>query len=438
MSSLAPFTHEQADYIIKSLDSWFNVIEGGKRGSKNIVNTQAFGICVDSHEDNLFLAGGYSVASAKLNIIDSNGLGLTHYFRGRCKEGKYKDRDCLRVYTRKGEKIILISGGGKKGDEKLIQGNTYGAVLITEANLCCQEFIKETFDRTMSSSARKIFHDLNPKAPKHWYYEEVINFHEQKQKENKDYGFNYLQTNIFDNMSLSNAQIRTILNTYDKTSIWYKRDILGLRTNAEGGVFTQFANNPKRWIIDKPAKKYTALFVGVDFGGNISKTVFTLSGLCLNEKNEPEIHILEAHKVIEKGKPIDSSQISKEHKEFFMNAFKKYGIYPTCSFTDHNMKALTTQLGKDIGDMSKVIFVDKSISLSEWCMYVNTCFNLDKIKIMSHCQIVIDSLSGLIYDSKAEEDIPLDDGKTCDIDTYDSVRYSISQIIKQWIYYKKI
>lgn len=437
MSSLAPFTKEQSDYVFKSLDCWLNVIEGGKRGSKNIVNTQAFGIFIDGHKDNLFLVGGYSVASAKLNVIDSNGLGLTYYFKGRCKEGKYKDRDCLRVYTRQGEKIILISGGGKKGDEKLIQGNTYGGVLITEANLCCEEFVNETFDRTMSSSNRKIFHDLNPKPPKHWYYEKILNVHENKQKADIKYGFNYLHTNILDNMSLSNQQIKTILNTYDKNSIWYKRDILGIRTNAEGGVFLQFSNNPKRWIIDKPSK-YSVLFVGVDYGGNISKTVFTLSGLCVNDKGQPEIHILESHKVVEKGKPIDSNQISSEHKEFFMNAFKKYGIYPTSSFTDHNMKALTTQLGKDIGDMSKVQFVDKSLGLAEWCMYLNACFNLDKIKIMSHCKNVIDSFAGLLYDSKADEDIPLDDGKTCDIDTYDSVRYSISKIIRQWILYKYI
>ncbi len=38
--------------------------------------------------------------------------------RGRCREGKYKDRDCVYVQTKTGEKIVLVSGGGKDGDEK--------------------------------------------------------------------------------------------------------------------------------------------------------------------------------------------------------------------------------------------------------------------------------------------------------------------------------
>ena len=92
--------------------------------------------------------------------------------RAECREGKYKDRDCVYVQTKTGEKIVLISGGGKDGDEKLIKGNTYGMAYVTEANECHPKFLKEVFDRTMSSSDRKIFHDLNPKEEEHWYYTE--------------------------------------------------------------------------------------------------------------------------------------------------------------------------------------------------------------------------------------------------------------------------
>jgi hypothetical protein len=56
-----------------------------------------------------------SVASAKLNVIDSNGLGVLYYFAGRYKQGKCQDRECVYVDTGKGKKVILISGGGRKG-----------------------------------------------------------------------------------------------------------------------------------------------------------------------------------------------------------------------------------------------------------------------------------------------------------------------------------
>lgn len=64
---------------------------------------------------------GVSNATAKLNILDCDGYGLLNYFEGRCREGKYKDRDCVYVQTKTGEKIVLVSGGGKDGDEKLIR-----------------------------------------------------------------------------------------------------------------------------------------------------------------------------------------------------------------------------------------------------------------------------------------------------------------------------
>lgn len=53
---------------------------------------------------------------------------------------------------------------------------------MTEANECHPKFLKEVFDRTMSSSDRKIFHDLNPKEEEHWYYTEILKFHEEQQE----------------------------------------------------------------------------------------------------------------------------------------------------------------------------------------------------------------------------------------------------------------
>jgi hypothetical protein len=97
MNKLAAFNRKQVEYIKRSGRCWLNALEGGKRGSKNIVNTLAWCIAVDNHDDELHLASGVSVANAKLNIIDSNGLGVLHYFAGRSKQGKYQDRDCVYV-----------------------------------------------------------------------------------------------------------------------------------------------------------------------------------------------------------------------------------------------------------------------------------------------------------------------------------------------------
>jgi len=261
MNNPAPFTENQVNYFNRCFDSWFNVAEGGKRGGKNVLQTLCFCTMLEEHPNRLHLIAGVSQTTAKLNILDCDGFGLLNFFEGRCKEGKYKDRSCLYVQTKSGEKIILVSGGAKDGDEKYIKGNTYGMAYVTEANECHSKFIKEVFDRTLSSSERKIFHDLNPKAPGHWYYEDILDFHETKQALNSNYGYNYGHFTIADNLSISDEKLRTTLSTYEKGTVWYDRDILGKRKVAEGLVYEFGEEN----ITDEQPQG-AEYYISVDYG----------------------------------------------------------------------------------------------------------------------------------------------------------------------------
>lgn len=237
----APFCVKQVDYLKRCYDNWLNVAEGGKRAGKNVLNIMAWCDILETHPDKLHLAAGVSVASAKLNIIDSNGFGVQNWFAGRCRAGKYQEREALYIQTATGEKVILISGGGKEGDERYIKGNTYGTAYITEVNECSKTFVKEVFDRTLSSILRKIFLDLNPKSPNHWFYEDVLDFHQKNAEKYPGYGLNYEHFTLFDNFSFSDKKIRDILVTYQKNTVWYIRDILGKRTNAEGIIYDMWS-----------------------------------------------------------------------------------------------------------------------------------------------------------------------------------------------------
>ena len=266
MNIPAPFSENQMRFFWNCFDHWFNVAEGGKRGGKNVLITMAYCTILEKHPSRIHLIAGVSTATARLNILDCDGFGLKNYFEGRCREGVYQNRDCLYIKTATGEKIVLISGGGKASDEKLIKGNTYGTAYITEANECSKIFIQEVFDRTLSSPDRKIFHDLNPKAEAHWYYQDVLNFHEEKLKANPKYGLNYGHFTIADNMSISDDQLRGVLSTYDKKSVWYARDILGQRKMAEGLVYPMFSRDKHVVKGEIPYNSRHRYYVSIDYG----------------------------------------------------------------------------------------------------------------------------------------------------------------------------
>lgn len=115
MIDLAPFTNKQVDWFYRAIDdsTWFNVAEGGKRAAKNVLAGLVFCTLLETHPDKIHLIAGVSISTAKLNILDCNGCGVLSYFEGRCRQGEYQNRDCLYVQTKTGEKIVLISGGGK-------------------------------------------------------------------------------------------------------------------------------------------------------------------------------------------------------------------------------------------------------------------------------------------------------------------------------------
>ena len=240
MINYAPFSQRQAEYICRSKDSWLNVAEGGKRAGKNIINLICWAMALDKHPDRLHLAAGVSQSSAKMNIIDSDGFGLEWYFAGRCKMGQYNGRDALIIHSSTGEKVVIIAGGGDSRSASLIKGHSYGTAYITEVNECHKTFFQEVIDRTLASSKRQLFFDLNPKPPSHWFYAEFLDYQDTLKAQGKNDGYNYGHFTILDNKSIPQDALRDALSKYDRASIWYQRDILGKRTSASGRIYTSY------------------------------------------------------------------------------------------------------------------------------------------------------------------------------------------------------
>lgn len=287
--SYAGFTKAQAQYIVRSQNSWLNVAEGGKRAGKNVINLIAWANILETHPDRLHLAAGVSQSAARMNIIDSDGYGLQWLFGGRCRLGQVNGRDALIINTSTGPKAVIIAGGRDSGSASLIKGHSYGTAYVTEANECHQTFVQEVIDRTLASKDRKLFFDLNPKPPRHWFYADFLDYQDELKKLGDNPGYNYGHFTIADNLSIAHDTLLEELTKYDEKSAWFKRDILGLRTAASGRIYTVF--NDDCLITQKEIQdtRYHELSIGVDVGGT-DATVATLCGFTNGWK---EVHLID-------------------------------------------------------------------------------------------------------------------------------------------------
>lgn len=420
MNIPAPFSENQMRFFWNCFNHWFNVAEGGKRGGKNVLITMAYCTILEKHPSRIHLIAGVSTATARLNILDCDGFGLKNYFEGRCREGTYQNRDCLYIQTATGEKVVLVSGGGKSGDEKLIKGNTYGTAYITEVNECSEAFIQEVFDRTLSSPDRKVFHDLNPKAEGHWYYKTILDFHEAKQRENPAYGLNYGHFTIADNMSISDEQLRAVLATYDRKSIWYARDILGQRKAAEGLIYDMFDRGRNVFKLgEEPIglRSVAVRWIGVDYGTR-NDTV-----------------LLEAY---------DDGNILWITREYRWTSRRERKQKTDEEYADDFMAFMGESYCATIIDPSAASFIEALRRRGVYVMEadndvlngirrVSTLMSRCLLKICSDCKGTIDELESYHWDDKAalvgiEKPIKEDD-HGCDV-----VRYLCNTAIPHWRY----
>lgn len=433
----APLSERQYEYFLRSFNCWFNVAEGGKRGGKNVLATLIFCTMLETHKNKIHLVAGVSSATAKLNILDCDGYGLLNYFEGRCREGKYKDRDCVYVQTKTGEKIVLVSGGGKDGDEKLIKGNTYGMAYVTEANECHRKFLKEVFDRTLSSTDRKIFHDLNPKEEEHWYYTEILKFHEAQQANDENYGYNYGHFTLVDNMSMSDEKIRTVLKTYQKGTVWYKRDIKGERAVAEGIIFRKFAENNAPYLCDDSIleyDKYGELFprpskviIGMDFGGNGSMTTMVCS---LYFRGYHFIYPVEED-YLELSPDIDANNICDKYIEFYRRCAAKYErvdwTFPDSASTTM-INSLRSAAKKEGLPYDHIAGCRKN-EISERPRTVDLLLNTGRMKVHKRCVNLRKAIGTLKWDEK-HPNIPEDKNIGNCNDWWDALCYTMLDFIK--------
>ena len=431
---LKPLSYKHKLYINRCLDNKFNVAEGAIRSGKTIDNCIAAAMILEITPDKIHLASGSTLANAKLNIGECNGFGLEHLFKGRCRWGKFKDNEALFIQTQTGEKIVIFVGGGKADSYKKILGNSYGIWIATESNEhydsdnSKESFVKVAMGRQIASEMPKVLWDQNPSNPNDDIYTQYI---DKWQKNPPLGGYNYMHFTIDDNLAITEERRKEIESQYDPTSLWYQRDILGLRVVAEGAIYQEFKDHHiikmSEWCKTDEEGNYTNdmrralkfITIGVDFGGNTSAHSFNATGFTSQFR---KIITIKQKRISEK---IDDVRLTNEFVNFIIDLKAEYpGINITDIRCDSAEQVLIEGFRRALREHNIGIPINNAIKgeIKNRIRFYCKMFSTNKYNILESCTPLISAFKTAIWE-KDKVDIRLDDGKQ-DIDSLDAQEYS--------------
>ncbi len=442
------FSEKHKEYIRKCHECSYNVAEGAVRAGKTVDNIFAFAHELKTAPDRIHLATGSTVGNAKLNIGDCNGLGLEWIFRGQCHWGKYKDNEALFVKgpsTRWQQKIVIFAGGGKEDSYKKIRGNSYGMWIATEINLHHDKTIKEAFNRQLAAKRLKVFWDLNPDNPRAAIYSEYIDRY-QKQQEAGEFpgGYNYMHCTIYDNINITPERLHEIESRYDINSIWYLRDIKGMRVVATGLIYRRFADaistGSSTFEIQGKPTDLMEINLGIDFGGNGSGHSFTATAITRSYHNVVALASEWIRCKDESGNQIeiDPQMLGDMFCNFVRRVLGKYG-YITTVYADSAEQTLIAGIRSSLRRNGLGwIRVENALKAP-----INDRINAVLILmaqgrfqyVEGECDSLVNALCTAVWDPKElTKNVRLDDG-TSDIDSLDSFEYTLERRISQLIKY---
>jgi PBSX family phage terminase large subunit len=412
----------------RAYTSVINVAEGAVRAGKTIDNVFVFASLLEQSPDKFHLATGSTLGNAKLNIGDCNGLGLERIFKGRFRWTRYRGNDAMSVETRSGERIIIFAGGKNSDSYKRIRGNSYGMWIATEINLHSPAFIEEAMNRQLAARDRRIFWDLNPCAPMASIYTEHLDRYAEMVHSGEvgDGFYNYEHFTIFDNPTISPERLEEITAQYDKSTIWYKRDILGERCAADGLIYRTFASSPDEYTVpDEYAGELDFINIGVDFGGNRSKTTFVAVGFKKNAEGY-DFTVLSEHASRGGKGDIDPARIDCEMSEFLASLRGQYRTVPVrYIFADNEAQYLINGLrhhlrregdGVTVCDCAKKPILDR-------ISFVNRLISRRRLHLCESCSMLRAGLASAQWG----ENLCRLDNFTTDIDILDAFEYAIER-----------
>lgn len=294
---------------------------------------------------------------------------------------------------------------------------------LAEYNEEVWELLKSRLDKPYSC----VDATLNPESNTHWLKVNFLDVIEEKEIDA------YVQTyTIFDNDFLDKNFVKNLCKEYEGT-IYYNRYILGQWCNAEGLIYTRFANEPAKYIWNKQKQDGTydlpngITIIGIDYGGTKSGQAFVCTRISNDYK---QVIVLGSEKHMG---DIDPDDLENLEIEFAKKMMYKYNCEIDYMLPDNEEVVLIRGLKRRIQEMGWSTIVrgcikepiNDRIDCGRTMISYSILFYIEE-----ECKTFVDALSSALWDSETKEDTRLDDFTT-DIDTIDAWEYSWCRFMKQ-------
>lgn len=414
------FSNKQLEAIAFGLDKRpILVADGAVRSGKTLAFQFGFPLwAMENFDRKNFIIAGKTVSSTERNVIvPMHGIDNYPY------KLEYLRSERKLTITGNGsrENYFYVFGGKDESSYTLVQGLTASGAYFDEVALQPKSFVDQAIARTLAEDGAKLWFNCNPEHPDHFFYKDYIKAERDDVKK--------MHFTMEDNPIMTSEMIERAKKMY--TGVFYQRYILGRWVRAEGLIFGQFADNPENWIVNELTEdelnNLKFITFGVDYGENISNTVFVASGL---SKGARQLYALAERKLESTG--VDPATIEDEFVEFVRDV---QGLYPgvrlTYAFCDHPetiTNGIAIRLRKERLPVSAVTATKEEINTRIYAQ--EKMFNLGVVKILKRCANLINSLKNQVWDPKSLEDRRLDD--TPEIaDVADAWEYSWQEFIDE-------
>ncbi len=387
-----------------------NLLEGSVRSGKTWISLVLWALWVATMPKD----GVYLMAAKTMTALERNNLNLLASLVGN-------DNFTFSTASKKATlfgRCVYLEGASDARAEQKIRGLTLTGAYCDELTLFEEEFFAMLLSR-LSEKDAKLFATTNPDSPGHWLMKNYI-----ARCEKGELSMLRIPFLIDDNPFLPESYVKSLKSEY--TGVFYDRFIRGLWVAAEGCVYPQFANHPKRYCVRRIPSDIAFATIGVDFGGNKSAHAFVSLGFT---KHMEKAYVLDEFYL---KKQISPKELERAFVQFVKRQKKRCPVYE--AYCDSAETTLICGLRNAVMREGVAIDVRKArkTKIVDRIRFFNALIAQNRFFVPERCQYITESLKNAVWDAGEEQDVRLDNG-TVNVDSLDALEYAAEPYMKQML-----